>query len=1076
MIKITLFIQMLLISTLLLPQQKAHCQKLISVVQKGHSAVVKSADFSNSGKYVVTASRDKTVKLWERKGGLELRTFYGHELTINQVIFSSSDKYIATSSADNSAKVWDVETGKELFSTKNNRYNTALAFSPDDQLLAVGGTFDEVIIWNWKKKEVVKRLSVSPDRGLSFGVKLSFSETGERLFIGEDNQNARIFNTKTWKEEVSFPLESGYCGGCVAFGAFGKDDTFYKLDRKLLTQYDLKTGQKNYSITHELKDVQSMSYVASLKSILIATEDLVMLLNPISKDTLLYIPAVETRFNEATANSQGTEVVISTENNRAIIYNISEAKELLKLEGVLNFRDKGGIQYDPNNYWSQHIAKYVQLKNPMVISKDQKYLLKGRYGKNIRSIELNSGRPIAELALHTKAVLSMDLSSDGKRMVAGDGAGGIFLWDLITKDTIRSYGNLQSPVFEVRFSENEESILSTSWDGNVVVWDTETGAIKSQLFFEKFAAYTATFTPNDLYIITAGLNNTLEMYEIDSKEKVRVFSGHTKPINQISFNNSGEMLSCGWDGSIRLWNVATGLMTQKWQTNQALYTAIFSPDQRYIVAAGADRIIKFFDVSTGKLEKEFMGHQASIVGLQFLEGGNKLVSLDLDGTMKFWDLEKDKEIYEHIQISKNEWMVRTPEGYFMGTDAARSQVHFVEGMKSFTTDQFFDTYYRPELMQQLFNTDSGEESKGIKGKLKSSPPPEITIEGSKSSDDKRAYLMVKAINTGGGIFDLRLYHNKKRLMEVGRRALIENKDTIVYQYKLPLLAGENIFEVSARSKKGIASKMQQLKLVSTYGSVPPKCHIFIVGINEYNNQLLKLNYARPDAEAVSKLLGEKQQMPYEELRIHAIYDKDASKKAILDTLDKLSEEIELQDVFMFYYAGHGSMVEEEFYFVPTDMSRLYDKKSLDQNGLSAHELQEKFQNIKALKQVVIMDACQSGASVDVLAKRGLLKEKAMAQLSRSSGVHILAAAGSEQFAIEYEHLGHGLFTYILLEGLAGKADGAPKDGKVTVFELKSYLDDQVPAYSQKFSGQAQYPYTFSKGNDFPIIINDMLTD
>jgi uncharacterized caspase-like protein len=98
-----------------------------------------------------------------------------------------------------------------------------------------------------------------------------------------------------------------------------------------------------------------------------------------------------------------------------------------------------------------------------------------------------------------------------------------------------------------------------------------------------------------------------------------------------------------------------------------------------------------------------------------------------------------------------------------------------------------------------------------------------------------------------------------------------------------------------------------------------------------------------------------------------------------------------------------------------------------------------------------------------------MEEKAMAQLSRSSGVHVMAAAGSEQYATEVRSLGHGLFTYTLLEALAGQADGAPRDGNVTVYELKAYLNDQVPELSKEHKGSIQWPYTFSIGHDFPLI-------
>jgi len=177
-------------------------------------------------------------------------------------------------------------------------------------------------------------------------------------------------------------------------------------------------------------------------------------------------------------------------------------------------------------------------------------------------------------------------------------------------------------------------------------------------------------------------------------------------------------------------------------------------------------------------------------------------------------------------------------------------------------------------------------------------------------------------------------------------------------------------------------------------------------------------------------------------------------------------------VFIFYYAGHGSMVDDKFYFIPTESLRLYDASSLNKEAIEASMLQDRFSRIHALKQLIIMDACQSGGSVELLATRGASEEKAIAQLSRSAGIHVMASAGSEQFATEFAELGHGLFTYVLIKALQGEADGAPKDGKVTIYELKSYIDDQVPEMTRKLKGKPQYPYTFSRGQDFPVVIEE----
>ena len=66
--------------------------------------------------------------------------------------------------------------------------------------------------------------------------------------------------------------------------------------------------------------------------------------------------------------------------------------------------------------------------------------------------------------------------------------------------------------------------------------------------------------------------------------------------------------------------------------------------------------------------------------------------------------------------------------------------------------------------------------------------------------------------------------------------------------------------------------------------------------------------------------------------------------------------------------------------------------------------------------------------------------------------------------------GHGLFTYALLQGVEGKADGSPKDDKVTVSELNGYVQDQLPELSKRYYGQPQYPAVYMRGQDFPVSV------
>jgi uncharacterized caspase-like protein len=231
-----------------------------------------------------------------------------------------------------------------------------------------------------------------------------------------------------------------------------------------------------------------------------------------------------------------------------------------------------------------------------------------------------------------------------------------------------------------------------------------------------------------------------------------------------------------------------------------------------------------------------------------------------------------------------------------------------------------------------------------------------------------------------------------------------------------------------------------------------------------------LNYATADATSFKEAIEKGGSSIFNKTNVIFIGDDKATKDGISAELEKIKTAANPKDVFIFYYAGHGVLNEKkEFFLVPHDVTQLYGQdEALVQKGLSANQLQQFSKDIKAQKQLFILDACQSAGALDqIVAARGAAEEKAIAQLARATGTHWLTASGSEQFASEFSQLGHGTFTYVLLEALSGKADKGG-DKKITVKELDAYLQEQVPEITAKYKGTPQYPASYGFGNDFPI--------
>jgi WD40 repeat protein len=141
--------------------------KLIDIL-RGHEHPVNQVRYHPDGKQLVTASENGTVKLWDTSNGNTIQSWKAHEGVIHDATFDATGKWLATAAEDTRAKIWDASTGtlQKEFCLGKPVYS--IQFSPDGKRLAIGtfeGTVQIFDVAGWKHIKTLQG-PVFPMKGL----------------------------------------------------------------------------------------------------------------------------------------------------------------------------------------------------------------------------------------------------------------------------------------------------------------------------------------------------------------------------------------------------------------------------------------------------------------------------------------------------------------------------------------------------------------------------------------------------------------------------------------------------------------------------------------------------------------------------------------------------------------------------------------------------------------------------------------------------------------------------------------------------------------------------------------------
>lgn len=278
-------------------------------------------------------------------------------------------------------------------------------------------------------------------------------------------------------------------------------------------------------------------------------------------------------------------------------------------------------------------------------SANGRYLATGCIDGPARIWDAATGELLQEFKLSSRGVNTIRFSPDGDHLVCGSRGGSVGVRDIPTQSTRDVKGRFSSGITCVGFSPDGQTI-AVSGDRSILLVDAKTGKQKASLENDQSPIWQLVFSPDGQFLTSSG-------------------GGNSKHYSTLVYDVTVADLAYGSD--------------QRLAVNQTIpsrFTAPFSPDGRFIAAAGNNRMVEIIDAQTGQLVSCLKGHTNPITAASWSSNGSTLFTHERGGLIRAWDWLKGSKLWS-TRVTTSDGRYPAHGQWYYGTMAVDSKHVFV---------------------------------------------------------------------------------------------------------------------------------------------------------------------------------------------------------------------------------------------------------------------------------------------------------------------------------------------------------------------------------------------------------------